>query len=78
MVLFVGVFGVFVVVCLFVVVIVDVVVDIFFARYGALSFGEVVQWVPQKLESVPAASVRRLAVREAAKVHCLLTFLSAL
>ena len=67
---------------LFVVVVVvvvdDVVVDILFARYGALSFGEVVQWVPQKLESVPVASVRRLAVREAAKVHCLLTFLSAL
>ena len=61
-----------------VVVVVDVVVDILFARYGALSFGEVVQWVPQKLESVPVASVRRLAVREAAKVHCLLTFLSAL
>ena len=60
------------------VVVVDVVVDILFARYGALSFGEVVQWVPQKLESVPVASVRRLAVREAAKVHCLLTFLSAL
>ena len=69
---------VFLVLFVVVVVVVDVVVDILFARYGALSFGEVVQWVPQKLESVPAASVRRLAVREAAKVHCLLTFLSAL
>lgn len=37
-------------------------------RYGALSFGEVVSFVPQKLDKVKIASVRRLAIREAVKV----------
>ena len=40
----------------------------FFPRYGSLSFGEVVNWVPQKLDKVKIASVRRLAIREAVKV----------
>ena len=39
-----------------------------FCRYGALSFGEVVSFVPQKLDKVKIASVRRLAIREAVKV----------
>ena len=41
---------------------------ILFCRYGSLSFGEVVSFVPQKLDKVKIASVRRLAIREAVKV----------
>ncbi len=39
-----------------------------FCRYGSLSFGEVVSFVPQKLDKVKITSVRRLAIREAVKV----------
>lgn len=52
-------------------------IDIQFCRYGALSFGEVVSFVPQKLDKVKISSVRRLAIREAVKVctaHQLLFF----
>ena len=45
-----------------------------FCRYGALSFGEVVSFVPQKLDKVKMASVRRLAVREAVKVCSFICF----
>lgn len=54
-------------------------------RYGSLSFGEVVSWVPQKLDKVKIASVRRLAIREAAKAwynnkgyHALPTYLNVM
>jgi len=54
-------------------------------RYGSLSFGEVVSWVPQKLDKVKQASVRRLAIREAAKAwynnkgyHALPTYLNVM
>nr|XP_058969338.1 ATP-binding cassette sub-family A member 2-like [Pocillopora verrucosa] len=54
-------------------------------RYGALSFGEVVSFVPQKLDKVKIASVRRLAVREAVKAwynnkgyHAMPTYLNVM
>lgn len=54
-------------------------------RYGALSFGEVVSWVPQKLDKVKIPSVRRLAIREAVKAwynskgyHALPTYLNVM
>lgn len=54
-------------------------------RYGSLSFGEVVNWVPQKLDKVKIASVRRLAIREAVKAwynnkgyHALPTYLNVM
>ncbi|XP_020626914.1 ATP-binding cassette sub-family A member 2-like isoform X2 [Orbicella faveolata] len=54
-------------------------------RYGSLSFGEVVSFVPQKLDKVKIASVRRLAIREAVKAwynnkgyHALPTYLNVM
>lgn len=54
-------------------------------RYGSLSFGEVVGWVPQKLDKVKITSVRRLAIREAVQAwynnkgyHALPTYLNVM
>ncbi|XP_048586908.1 ATP-binding cassette sub-family A member 2 isoform X2 [Nematostella vectensis] len=54
-------------------------------RYGALSFGNVVQFVPSRLDSVHIDAVRRLAIREASKswynnkgYHALPTYLNVM